>query len=88
MDPIQGISLSDVAKSAEQGARKLAEQHIASYVRGLMVDVHNLEAKALRLAEESRKAKEAADSRRAQLDRIMKGDWTAIEPFELAAAKA
>jgi hypothetical protein len=87
MDPIPGINLPDIVKGSEVAARKMAEATLAGYVRGLMLDCHNLDMKALRLRQESEKAQEAASARRQQLLKITQGDWSAIEPFELTASK-
>lgn len=87
MDPFPGVDLAKAVKASDEVVTKIASQRVTAYVTGLRMQAHNLRMKALRLAGESAVAAKAAEEVEAKLAAIAAGDWSGIEPFELAAGQ-
>jgi hypothetical protein len=83
MDKIDGIELRGPLANAEKAFQKTAEGRITDYVRGLMIQEHNLRMKVARLETETALARESASLLQKKLEQIRAGDWSVIEPFEI-----
>lgn len=87
MRAIDGVNLKELLNQARNNATKQIATQMVGYLRGLVIDEHNLRLKAERLHGEAEKAAEAASARAEQIERIRTGDWSAIELDELHDTK-
>ena len=87
MDPFPGVDLSKAIKASDEAVVKVASQRVTAYLIGLRMQAHNLRRKAFRLHNEADVAAFAATEVEAKLVAVVAGDWSGIEPFELAAGQ-
>ena len=82
LNPLEGVSASGAVKHATKIVQKQAQDRVNGFVRGLLVDHHNLKMRAARLIQESETAKSQMKAIEEKLGRINAGDLSDMEPFE------
>lgn len=83
MEPIPGIDLGKLDEVATVAYRKLVQARVSDYLRGLLVQHHNMYMKADRLRREAEQMDVQREVVRKKIADLRAGDWSAIEPFEL-----
>lgn len=83
-EPFGNLDLPKLLDDAKQRTRKIAVEAITKYLRGLLLQQHNLSMKAERLAQESTQAEVQRRAILEKIEAIQAGDWSALDPLELA----
>ena len=84
MEPITGVKMDQVIEAATKAFDKIATARMTDYTRGLMLKEHNQRMKVQRLRDEADAAEKSANETAAQIERLRSGDWSSVEPLELA----
>lgn len=83
MEPIEGIDLGKLDEGATAAYKKLIQARVSDYLRGMLVQAHNLTMKGDRLRREADQSDAQLKVLREKITKMKAGDWSVIEPFEL-----
>ena len=82
------LDLKKLAIDAQAECDKAASSQVKNWIKGLYTDIANGEMKAQRLRNEADAVLARANEKKAQLERVLAGEWDAVEIDELRAGEA
>lgn len=83
IDAADMVSLQGALKGAQAAIKKQAQDRVQKFVQGLLVEHHNLKMKEARLVKEREQVAAQRKSIGEKIQKIVDGDWDAVDPFDL-----